>query len=150
MKKLSILLILALVLSFSVVGCKTTTGDKIAATTGIGDGTVSFAESRVLKIAESKILPPRSAEVLTGLHIISAGLLEKMGDDPTSLTILEDQLQEVIAEYGITSEDVLKAVDELTGELKLGLYAQIGEADDSTYLVGIKAVIVEVCAQTKD
>jgi hypothetical protein len=132
----------------SLQGCKTATGDKVAAATGIGDGKVSLAENLFIKVGVSKILSPKSAAVITGLHIISAGMLEKLGDDPTSLEALEEQLQEVIEENGITGEEILSAVDDLTADLKSGLSDQLGESDDSTYLVGLKAVLEEIYSQT--
>ncbi len=148
MKKFALFMFVAAVLSLCAVGCKTTVGTTIAEKTGIGDGKVSIVEAIAIKIGVTSALKVVPVTAQAGIHIVTAGLLEKLDNDAITLETLETKLPEVITEAGITDAEVLSAIDELSATMKQAIIAQLGETEDTVYLVGIKAVLEELYAQT--
>ena len=152
MKKGVLLALLAMVLIAFIPACKTTTGDKIAAATGIGDGKVSIIESMMINTAVTAALVPLSTGTKTALHVVSGAMLEKLStDDAIMLTTLDERVPEIMAANGITDTMVLDEVTDFAGRVKAAITEAVEgqNGGDKAYLVGVKAVLTAIHNKTE-
>ncbi len=142
MKKLMMLVVCVLLVA-GFAGCK------FSEKTGLFDGNVSIVESIMIKAGVKVALGKIPVTAQAGLHIVAAGLLDKLDNDAVTLSTIETELPQVVADAGITDRVVLAAIDEIAAGMKAEIVSRIEEGDNKVYLVGVKAILEEIYAQTE-